>query len=62
MASTAASQQEGSGSNSGWSIAVWSLHGLPVSAWVLWLIRLPPTVHKHACVRLIGNSNLAVGV
>lgn len=62
MASTAASQQEGSGSNSGWSIAVWSLHDLPMSAWVLWLIRFPPTVHKHAWFRLIGNSNLAVGV
>uniref|UniRef100_A0A3Q0SIK6 Chemokine interleukin-8-like domain-containing protein n=1 Tax=Amphilophus citrinellus TaxID=61819 RepID=A0A3Q0SIK6_AMPCI len=44
----------------GRGLTVWSLHVLPVPAWVLRVLRLPPTVQTHAVsgVRLPGDSKL----
>ena len=44
------------GSTPGWGLSVWSLHVLPVYAWVLSGFSgfLPPSKNMH--VRLIGDS------
>ena len=56
------SQQEGSWFESQLVLSVWSLHVLPVSAWVLsgYSGFLPPSKNMH--VRLIGDSKLSLGV
>jgi len=50
------------GSTPGWSLSVWSLHVLPVYAWVLsgYSGFLPPS--KNMNVRLIDDSKLSLGV
>ena len=65
MVSAAASQQEGRGFDSGaraCDLSVWSLHVLPVSAWVLSGFSgfLPQSKNMH--VRSIEHSKLSVGV
>ena len=50
------------GSTLGWGLSLWSLHVLPVYAWVLsgYSGFLPPSKNMH--VRLIGDSKLSSGV
>jgi len=50
------------GSNPGWGLSVWSLHVLPVYAWVRSAYSgfLPPLKNMH--VKLIDNSKLTLGV
>ena len=50
------------GSNPGWGLSVWSLHVLPVYAWVLsgYFGFLPPSKNMH--VRLIDDYELSLGV
>ena len=45
-----------------WGLSVWSLHVLPVYAWVLsgYSVFLPLSKNMH--VRLIGDSKLSLGV
>ena len=45
-----------------WGLSVWSLHALPVYAWVLsgYSGFLPPSKNMH--VRLIGDTKLSLGV
>ena len=45
-----------------WGLSVWSLHVLPVYAWVLsrYSSYLPPSKNMH--IRLIGDSKLSLGV
>ena len=63
MVSTAASQRQAPGFNSGLgSLSVWSLHILPVSAWVSSGCSgfLPQS--KDVRVRLIGHDKLPLSV
>jgi len=64
VVSTVSSQREGFrfSPHSGWGLSVWSLHVLPVYAWVLsgYSGFLPPSKIMH--VRLIGGSKLSLGV
>jgi len=62
VVSTVASQREGSRFNSRLVLSVWSLHVLPVYAWVLsrYSSFLPPSKNMH--VRLTGDSKLSFGV
>ena len=48
------------GSSPGWSLSVWSLHVLPVYAWVLsgYSGFLPPSKNMH--VRLIGDPKMVL--
>ena len=48
------------GSTPGWGLSVWSLHVLPVYAWVLsgYSGYLPPSKNMH--VRLIGDSKIVL--
>mgnify|MGYP006981770599 FL=1 len=66
MVSTFASQQEGSGFESRFNqgLSVWSLHVLPVYAWVLSGFSgfFPHTKDMQNGVRFIGDSKLTVGV
>ena len=66
MVSTFASQQEGSGFESRFNqgLSVWSLHVLPVYAWVLSGFSgfLPQSKDLQNGVRFIGDSKLTVGV
>jgi len=50
------------GSTPSWGLSVWSLHVLPVYAWVLseYSGFLPLSKNMH--VRLIGDSKLSLGV
>ena len=59
MVSTAASQRQGPGFNSGLrSLPVWSLHVLPVSTWVSFGCSGFPSQSKDVQVRLIGHAKL----
>ena len=62
VVSTVTSQQRVPGSIPTWGLSVWSLHVLPVYAWVLsgYSGFLPPSKNMH--VRLIGDSKLSLGV
>ena len=62
VVSAVASQRDGSRFNSRRGLSVWSLHVLPVYAWVLsgYSGFLPPSKNMH--VRLIGVSKLSLGV
>ena len=66
VVSTFASQQEGSGFESRFNqgLSVWSLHVLPVYAWVLSGFSgfLPQSKDMQNGVRFIGDSKLTVGV
>ena len=55
VVSTVASQQRVPASTPSWGLSVWSLHVLPVYAWVLSGF-LPPSKNMH--VRLIGVSKI----
>jgi len=43
-----------------WGLSVWSVHVLPVYAWVLSGYS-PPRIQKHAC-KVRGDSKLSLGV
>ena len=62
VVSTVTSQQSVPGSIPTWGLSVWSLHVLPVYAWVLsgYSGFLPPSKNMH--VRLTGDSKLSLGV
>ena len=50
----------GSGSTPGWGLSVWSLHVLPVYAWVLSRYSGFPPPSKNMHVRLIGVSKIVL--
>ena len=63
MVSTAVSQRQGSGFNSGLgSLTVWSLHVLPVSVSVSSRCSGFPPQSKDVRVRLVGHAELTLSV
>ena len=62
VVSTVTSQQRVPDLIPGWDLSVWSLHVLPVYAWVLSRDCGFLPLSKNMHVRLIGDSKLSVGV